>query len=536
MIQTVSQIGVFFVIGPPRTGSSLVARIISDHPLAHCWYETRLVREVHGVGPDNRDRYMEANGFGEGRFGSRLALDLRLDGENDEKIATWLRESVHAAQIIYGKPRVCLVGEKDTHYTLSDEALAEALWAGPCIFTTRAIEAIRKTDRVGWGETCAGHYRKAWKAIQPHRGHPNLLIIAYEELTRDPDSYVRTIYDHLDLPWDETWKDRPAQPHDERWSFNPKVLGPIVAAEPVVIDQEELDERVQDATAPTAMTLWRADGREANLNGLYNGRACFLCCGGPSLATFNLDLLSQRGIVSMAVNNAWSVFRPDLWLSVDPAWKFVDAGWKDPGILKFVPLARKHDRLRTKKDGEFVDLKARVRQMPGVFYYKGNTRFRSDRFLVEPSVSWGCGEDVADDLGFTGGRSCTLAALRILHYLGFRRVYLVGADFAMDAEQPYAFGQKAGKGAADGNNGTYEVLEARFHALAPRFKRAGFKVWNCTPDSNLNAFPVLDYSEALDRERIGGEIDAEGWYEAVEASDSTQRAQRQDAEIAEEVV
>ena len=74
-----------------------------------------------------------------------------------------------------------------------------------------------------------------------------------------------------------------------------------------------------------------------SLSGFYRGRSAFLMLSGPSLKQIDLSLLDARGIVTMAVNNAWSVRRPTLWTCVDDPGRFIDVGWKDPGILKFVP-------------------------------------------------------------------------------------------------------------------------------------------------------------------------------------------------------
>ncbi|MFN5959805.1 MAG: hypothetical protein ACK462_17910, partial [Planctomyces sp.] len=50
-----------------------------------------------------------------------------------------------------------------------------------------------------------------------------------------------------------------------------------------------------------------------SLSGFYRGRSAFLILSGPSLTQLDLSALNKRGIVTMAVNNAWAVHRPTLW-------------------------------------------------------------------------------------------------------------------------------------------------------------------------------------------------------------------------------
>jgi hypothetical protein len=61
----------------------------------------------------------------------------------------------------------------------------------------------------------------------------------------------------------------------------------------------------------------RADGTTTALRNIFHGQSAFLVCGGPSLASHDLDQLQRRGILTMAVNNAAAVVRPQLWTCVD---------------------------------------------------------------------------------------------------------------------------------------------------------------------------------------------------------------------------
>jgi hypothetical protein len=187
----------------------------------------------------------------------------------------------------------------------------------------------------------------------------------------------------------------------------------------------------------------------------------------------------------MGVNNSWSIFRPNLWLCVDRPGSFLQQGWKDPSILKILPLGHRDSRLRRRlSDGTFVDSPRRPRDMPACLYYIRNESFDPSTFLSEATVNWGGHRTFTDSLGIRGSRSVMLAALRIAHYLGFANVYLLGADFRMTyGGENYAFPQGRSKASVRGNNKRYDELNRRFEALRPYFRRYGFAVYNCTRGS-----------------------------------------------------
>ncbi len=119
-------------------------------------------------------------------------------------------------------------------------------------------------------------------------------------------------------------------------------------------------------------------------------------------------------------------------------------GWKDPGILKFVPTCMWDKRLRIQgPDGAMRNSAFRVRQMPSVMFFRRADHFDHERFLTGDSVPWGNDAKKPDSLGITGKRSVMLVALRLLHYLGFSTVYLLGCDFKMAAPAPPHEGKDA---------------------------------------------------------------------------------------------
>ncbi len=248
-----------------------------------------------------------------------------------------------------------------------------------------------------------------------------------------------------------------------------------------------------------APLLFTRDGHNAFLGDMYRGRSAFLVCAGPSLTSHDLSQLSRRGVLTMAVNNAAAVVRPNLWCSVDDPGNFCDAVWRDPGILKFVPLCHMEKPIWSRDAaGQLVETDQKVGDMPAVFGFRRNEAFVAEQFLREDTINWGNHGKRTDAYGQRGSRSVMLAAFRLLHFLGARQVFLVGCDFRMEiGKQNYAFEQDRTSASVRGNNSTYSILNVRLQHLRPFFEADGFQVHNCTPNSGLTAFPHMDYADAV---------------------------------------
>ena len=274
------------------------------------------------------------------------------------------------------------------------------------------------------------------------------------------------------------------------------------------------------APARNGLRLYTADFDSISLGGFYKGRSAFLVLSGPSLNNVDLTQLDRRGIVTMGVNNSWTVHRPTLWTCVDDPGRFIDTGWKDPGVLKFVPVCHWGRRLRIQAvDGTMRDSAYRVAQMPSVLFFRRSNHFDHERFLTGDTVPWGNDPKSTDSLGIKGKRSVMLVALRLLHHLGFRTVYLLGCDFRMAADHKYAFDETREAAAIKHNNVLYDSLIRRFEALLPHFEKHRFRVVNCSPGSGLGVFERMTYEDAVAAAsaECSKPINTQGWYTPVDA-------------------
>lgn len=245
------------------------------------------------------------------------------------------------------------------------------------------------------------------------------------------------------------------------------------------------------------------------LQDVWRGGGLFLIAGGPSIRTTDLDQLGQRGLMTMAVNQvAATHVRPDIWVTVDPPGHFHELAWRDPRIIKLCRFDRMNSELRRATDrwkdngGRFFDPTGITpRSLPNTYIFRpGGMGSEVGDFLTSPEIPW-CVTTPTSPRRKRETRSVMLAALSLAYRLGFRRVYLVGTDFKMDTARPYAFDQQKDQTACEFNNNSYGALGAVFQKLeAEQFRPNGFRVFNCTPGSELHAFEHLDLEDAVARE------------------------------------
>lgn len=234
--------------------------------------------------------------------------------------------------------------------------------------------------------------------------------------------------------------------------------------------------------------IFNGKQQPVNLQNTYHGASCFFIGAGPSLNQLDLSLLNQRGITTFAVNNiAAKTVRPNIWCCIDKPTSFHRNIWSDPSILKFT----KTENLDKGYNGGMI------RHAPNLFYFEVNGDFHTDTFFTESTISCGRYSHHTDNLGLSGGRCVMLVAFRLMQYLGFGRVYLLGCDFNMTQEQPYAFEQTKWSGGVKTNNLKYEIIQARLKSLQPKMDQLGFQVYNCTPNSKLTIFPAMEFEQAI---------------------------------------
>jgi len=235
--------------------------------------------------------------------------------------------------------------------------------------------------------------------------------------------------------------------------------------------------------------------------------------GGPSLRTTDLSPLDGRGTITMGVNNSWLMRRPNLWIGVDTPGRFSNLGWEDPSILKFLPLCHTRSAIRRWEGDKLVSAGKVAAEMPGTLFFRRNDDFDPKTYWTDTTLHWGTLKGKEDALGIPNSRSVMIGIFRLAHWLGFKRVNLVGADFRMptdEATSPYAWAEKKDAKGRRANNSLYRSLNRRFDSLV----KGGMpiEVFNCTPSSGLLSFPHKPLKEAVAETEWEGDHRTEGWY------------------------
>jgi len=254
------------------------------------------------------------------------------------------------------------------------------------------------------------------------------------------------------------------------------------------------------------------------------GRPSFLLCGGPSVNDLPLELLNTRGVFVLAVNNAGAHarIRPQAFVCSDPPKKFSHSIWMDSGVMKIIPSPKltnsRRGRLRAKRDGKFYDLVQTTYACPNVWGFKRwSWMYPDHRFFATDGACWGNQDKGTKATGQEKTVCTMLLGLRLLYYLGSRRIYLLGVDFQMREGYGYSFGQERSAGAIASNNEHFRIVNRWLSEMQNNgtFAKFGLEVFNCFSRSGLRAFPYVPFVDAVkDCQGICEDVpDTAQWYE-----------------------
>ncbi len=269
----------------------------------------------------------------------------------------------------------------------------------------------------------------------------------------------------------------------------------------------------------------RPDGSDAGLEHSLPERnaALFMVFSGPSLLRQDISLLKRTGIRLLSVNNAPSTLlkngiAPHYWIAVDPPSRFLAEIFQNPSITKLLPHGRLRqplwDAVKKRRRSETPE------SFPHVYGYRLADTFDAASFFSAPFLQWG------DSRESGGARSVFLAALGAAWRLGYRRLYLLGADFRMTEESPYHFEEFRSAVALKHNNRTYDLLRNRYLPQLEAARPEGLEIYNCSPGSALDIYPFMEFESAVAHEETPLAMETRGLYKKLsekEVKNGTQR-------------
>jgi KDO transferase-3 len=243
----------------------------------------------------------------------------------------------------------------------------------------------------------------------------------------------------------------------------------------------------------------------------------FLVAAGPSLADLDLRILRDRPV--MAVNGSMAKLleagvSPDYFMVLDQdffrhRWEIVRQGiqaarrclFSAEGLneicLREASLLDRHPLLLQVCNAAYLqprlsidDCIALSRQNPALLFAERDAQLVADKLI-------GWSDDITQ--GVFTGRTVTYAALQVLKYLGFRRVYILGMDLGHGGGRPRCYGE-GDTPRPSGLERDYErFILPSFRLLQRAAVTDSFRVFNLSPVSRLPAdvLPRLSLDEAL---------------------------------------
>jgi hypothetical protein len=248
-----------------------------------------------------------------------------------------------------------------------------------------------------------------------------------------------------------------------------------------------------------------------DLNGLWSAPG-FLVCGGPSINKLPFHKLSERGIVSMAINNSAGHVPVSAWVFSDPQEKFHHGLYLDPKIMTFAPISKLNKKYRIKEGNEFKWSDDMVKDCPNTFGFSRKTELYPEKFLTTDFAQWGYGGKQPSEKPFEC--LCTmLLGIRLMCYLGCPRIYLLGVDFLRTEIEQYSFAQKANP-----SSRRYAHENAMLQSIRPYIEQMGVEIYNCNIESQCNAFDFVTFEDAFEdcKGMVREPFDLSGWYEKEE--------------------
>ena len=204
--------------------------------------------------------------------------------------------------------------------------------------------------------------------------------------------------------------------------------------------------------------------RTADIQDTLHGATCMLVGGSPSLLEQNIGLLGDRGVLSMAMNNAALHFKPTLWVSGDRPECYEPRILLDPSIMKFGIVSHAETQL----DARYNNL--RYHQMPNQYFY-----------IPEDNVPWD--EYLANRRSVPWYNNTLFVAIHLLYRLGVRRIILAGSDFGFQKGNVYAHKTALNTDEQKWNRDLYNSQAYELRRLKPLFDKHGLELY----DSSLNS-------------------------------------------------
>lgn len=149
----------------------------------------------------------------------------------------------------------------------------------------------------------------------------------------------------------------------------------------------------------------------------FEGQRCFIVANGPSLTMSDLDRFAERGEITFGMNRIYALYdrtkwRPQFYLTQDP---------------KVIRTCIEETKQQVNYSEVFVKVPGEPKyDIPGAINI--DIDYSRSKKMLPPDFLDG------NNCVFADGRSVTHTALQLAIYMGFKTIYLVGADCNYSAD------------------------------------------------------------------------------------------------------
>lgn len=224
------------------------------------------------------------------------------------------------------------------------------------------------------------------------------------------------------------------------------------------------------------------------LKGTHDGQRCFIICTGPSLRLEDLEKLKNE--TTIGVNSIFAVYpktswRPTYYTIVDP---YQGKKYIDMKQINFNDLYRKaaflNSRLHAPKKDEIYKVHVDTFNHKSENMQRGSVKIDDDL-----------------DIHVYDCFTVTVMAIELAIYLGFKEVYILGAD--CNYEQPQKHFVPTEADAKISEPGKYKLYVDRsirgYQAAKELAQSCGVKVYNATRGGKLEVFDRVDFDALMSK-------------------------------------
>jgi hypothetical protein len=211
----------FFIVGPLRTGSSLLSRCIDDHPNVISLCESEINRTLY---PDHmtylHHKRMVTHGF------TTEECVLLLNGKKQHDFLSfqkWYNQAFPIAKELYKKPNATVFGDKSPDFHTSKELVNILSLKHTLIYTVRDPRAILRSIAIQNNSSIEEKNARWYNLInnfitwEAYLNQSNILTVRYEDLVNNPEPTMKDVYDHLDLDYSPRFLEPFSRAHPRRF-------------------------------------------------------------------------------------------------------------------------------------------------------------------------------------------------------------------------------------------------------------------------------------------------------------------------------